>query len=178
MEGPTHEYMESSPACWSTYSRVLAREYGDRRLLESVHRLTVDSYAVQHPGRPSARGVQSVAGHLISLCAVLEEGASSDWATKMIRNVARAKGRFTWLQPPRSMGSITVADVLRTRGAAEHEKKVRDWASSVWAAWSQHHETIRQWFASVRIGVSVPIPIPDPTPASGTCPAGRQPHRP
>jgi len=163
VDGPTHDYMESSPACWSTYSKVLAREYADRQLLERVHRLTVDSYAVQHPGRASAQSIQSVAGHLISLCAVLEDGASSEWATKVVREVARAKGRFAWLQPPQSMGSITVVDVWRAKGAAEHEKRVRDWASSVWAAWAPHHETVRHWYAFLRGAESVPHQPLDPT---------------
>ncbi len=156
LDGPTHGYMESSPACWSTYSEVLAREYSDRALFERVHRLTVDSYAAQHPGRASAQSIQSVAGHLMSLCAVLEDGASSEWATKVIREAVRIKGRFTWLQPPRSMGSITVVNVWRAKGPAEHEKRVRDWASSVWAAWSQHHSTIRFWLSSVGGSITAP----------------------
>jgi hypothetical protein len=150
LDGPTHAYMESSPACWSIYSEVLAREYDDRKLLESVHRLTVDAYAVQHPGRESAQCIQSVAGHLISLCAVLENGASNEWATKLIREAVRIKGRFKWLQPPRSMGSVTIADVWKTQSAAEHEKAAREWASSVWTAWSQHHATVRSWHSSIQ----------------------------
>lgn len=150
IDGPTHGYMESSPACWSAYAEVLAREYGNRGLFERVHRLTVDAYAAQHPGRPSSRSIQSVAGHLISLCAVLENGASNEVATQVIRGAVRVKGRFAWLQPPRSMGPVTVVDVWRTRDPAEHERGVRIWASSVWAAWSPHHATVRQWFSSIR----------------------------
>lgn len=151
--GPTHEYLESSPACWSKYSEVLAREYAAPELFRRVHRLTVDAYAVQHPGRPSAQSIQSVATHLISLCAVLEGGSSNEWATNLIRESVRIKGRFVWLQPPSYMGSSTVLDVWDTKETGAHEKAVRYWASSVWAAWSQHHATIRQWSHSIKTRV-------------------------
>ena len=152
--------MESSPACWSAYSEVLAREYGDQGLFQRVHRLTVDSYAVQHPGRPSPQSIQSVAAHLISLCAVLENGASNEWATRLIREAVRIKGRFTWLQPPASMGPITVADVRGAVGSGEHEGMVREWASSAWRAWSPHHETVRQWVSALRGAASGPSQPP------------------
>jgi hypothetical protein len=148
--------MESSPACWSAYAEVLAREYADRGLFQRVHRLTVDCYAVQHTGRPSAQSIQSVAGHLVSLCAVLENGASNEWATRLIREAVRIKGRFIWLQPPESMGPITVVDVWRAGGSGEHERKVREWAASAWRAWSPHHATVRQWYSTIQGGASEP----------------------
>jgi hypothetical protein len=55
--------MESSPGCWQIYGEVLAREYSDAAF-RSIHRLTVDSYAVQHPGQPTAQSIQSVCVHL------------------------------------------------------------------------------------------------------------------
>lgn len=53
LEGPTHEYMQSTPGCWASLGRVLAREYEGRGHI-AVHRLAVDPDAVQHPvvGRP------------------------------------------------------------------------------------------------------------------------------
>lgn len=56
LNGPVHKYMESTPGCWATFGRVLAREYEDQRLF-GVHRLTVDSYAVQHPGVPNRQSI-------------------------------------------------------------------------------------------------------------------------
>jgi hypothetical protein len=148
-EGSTHRYLESSPACWAVYSEVLAREYGDRQLFARVHRLTVDAYAAQHPGRPSAQSIQSVAGHLISLCAVLENGAASERATKLIGEAVRIKGRFTWLPPPSSLGLLTVVDVWQAKDTTGHESRVRDWAAAVWTAWAPHHATVHAWYASI-----------------------------
>jgi hypothetical protein len=49
-----HPYIGSASGCWLLYSEVLAREYGDLRYAPA-HQLTVDVYAVQHPGVPERR---------------------------------------------------------------------------------------------------------------------------
>lgn len=147
-EGPTHEYLESSAACWAAYGEVLAREYANPGLFQAVHRLTVDAYAVQHPGRPSPQSIQSVALHLMRLCVVLEGGSDAERAMKVIRGWAGTKGRFTWLTPPSSMGALTVVDVWKAADAAGHRKMSREWAMSAWIAWSGHHGTVRRWVSS------------------------------
>jgi hypothetical protein len=150
VEGPTHGYIESSPACWATYGEVLAREYAHPGLMKAVHRLTVDTYAVQHPGRESPRSLQSVALHLMSLCTLLEEGSDAEGALRMIREGVKAKGRYAWLVPPPSLGALTVVDVGRSKDPSKHEKRVREWASSVWSAWAPHHAVVRGWCLSLR----------------------------
>jgi hypothetical protein len=149
IEGPTHRYLGSSPACWAAYSEVLAREFADPALFQRVHRLTVDTYAVQHPGSPSPQSIQSVAVHLMSLRTLIEGASSSQWATKVIREAVREKGGFAWLEPPKSMGPLTLVDVWRAKGAAEHERTVREWANAAWTAWAAHHETVRRWCSSI-----------------------------
>jgi hypothetical protein len=144
-DGPTHPYMESSPACWSTYTEVLAREYSNPALLAGIHRTTVDTYAVQHPGKPSSQSIQSVAVHLMSLCLMLERDAPPAFATEAIRAAVARKGDFVWLKPPASLGPITVVDVAGTSGAAAHEGAVRAWSQSAWEAWAPHHAEVRAW---------------------------------
>lgn len=144
IEGPTHRYMESSPGCWATYGEVLAREYGDPAYFQ-VHRLTVDSYAVQHPGHPSPQSIQSVAVHLISLYLVLERNVDVQRATLAMQTAVKRKGRFVWLTSPPSLGSITVADAHKAKNVEEHIELVRTWAASVWSAWAPHHATIHSW---------------------------------
>ncbi len=149
IEGPTHKYLEASPACWAAYCEVLAREFSDQELFLRVHRFTVDSYAVQHPGRPSPPSIQSVAVHLMSLCTLIEGGSTTAWAKMVIKEAVRVKGRFVWLQPPKSMGPVTVADVWGAQGTVAHEKAVKAWSRSAWEAWSPHHATIRSWCAVI-----------------------------
>lgn len=144
IEGPTHRYLEASPGCWAAYGEVLVREYSDPAYY-SIHRLTVDTYAVQHPGQPSSQSIASVAGHLISLCLVLERGVDVQRATQAIQAAIKDKSRFTWLTPPASLGATTVANVRAATGLEEHRKQVQAWAASAWAAWSPHHTTIRAW---------------------------------
>jgi hypothetical protein len=144
VQGATHRYMESSPGCWATYGEVLAREYSDPTYA-GVHRLTVDAYAVQHPGRPSTQSIQSVASHLVRLCLFLEHGLDEDRANDAILSAKRMKSKFVWLVPPSNRGKITVGDVHRATTADHHVALVRSWADSAWAAWRSHQVQIKTW---------------------------------
>ncbi len=144
-EGPTHRYMESSPGCWKAYGEVLVREYRDYAFFSPVHRLSVDAYAVQHPGRPSPQSIQSVAVHLIRLCLILERGLPMQLANDAMLAAAKTKARFVWLPPPPTRGAVTAADVFRAKDDTEHLELVRAWADSAWSAWAPHHDTVRSW---------------------------------
>ena len=122
--GPTHAYMESTPGCWAAFGRVLAREYEDRRYF-AVHRLTVDAYAVQHPGVPGRRSIQSVGVHLVRLCLFLERNLSPAMANDAMLAAAKNKAQYHWLEPPGFLGPLTVADVEAAVGVDEHVSLVR-----------------------------------------------------
>lgn len=144
MDGPTHRYMLSSPGCWAFYGTLLARDYGEYNY-PAVHRLSVDAYAVQHPGQPNKQTIQSVATHLIRLYYSLERGLSSAQVTKAIGRAAQFSDGFVWLDPPASMGRITVVDAANADGLEEYQRVSREWAQSAWEAWSAHHDQIRAW---------------------------------
>ncbi len=141
IEGATHRYMESSAGCWAACGEVLAREFSSPAYFE-IHRLTVDTYAVQHPGQPSPQSIKSVGYHLIRLCLLLERGLKMERANEAMLTITKTKKHFTWLAPPSSRGSITVANVCATSSAERHRQLVKLWAASVWAAWSPHHSVI------------------------------------
>ena len=142
--GPTHPYIGASAACWGLYGELLAREYGELRYPPS-HRLTVDVYAVQHPGKPERRATQSVAVHLMALCLVLEREVATVAVRELMDRILRAGPELEWLEPPSPNGAVTVRDVLASRDLAEHKEAVERWAADVWAAWSPHHERVRGW---------------------------------
>lgn len=142
-EGPTHAYIRSSPACWARYGELLAREFGDPAYF-GLHQVTVDVYAVQHPGAAERRAIQSVGLHLMTLCMVLEQGADPTEGPKLHRRMAKRPG-IEWLDPPAMAGRMTVVDVLPARSPQEHEQLVRAWAEDVWEAWAPHHDTVRRW---------------------------------
>lgn len=144
ISGPVHEYMESSPGCWRAFGEVLAREYGDPDLF-AVHRLTVDAYAVQHPGGHSRQAVQSVGVHLVRLCLFLEQGLGPKEANAAMLRVGRTKASMGKLPHPACLGAVTVADVLAAGSKEEHARVVRLWAQAAWQAWPASHEQVRQW---------------------------------
>ena len=144
IDGPVHRYMESSPACWAAYGAVLAREYSDIRYA-AVHQMTVDAYAVQHPGRRSPQSIQSVGLHLLSLCLVLEYGVEIIQTRALLQQSNAFKDELVWLEPPSDRGSVTVADIQQASTPEEHIARIRNWANSAWKAWSLHHDTVRAW---------------------------------
>lgn len=143
-DGPTHPNIAASAACWALYGELLTHEYAELGYPE-CHRLTVDAYAAQHPGRRDQRSINSVGTHLSGLYLVLERGLDGPAATAMKNRVAEAEPGFGWLNPPRPNGALTVADVLSMRDEVRHCEAVEAWARSVWAGWELHHETVRGW---------------------------------
>lgn len=140
----THAYIGASSGCWSKFGELLAKEFSDGRY-GKVHRLTVDAYAAQHPGIPSPQSVRSVAIHLMALCLVLDRRAPVAAADRAMKVLGRRDQDLWWLDPPRTLGTTTVLDVIEAVGADDHADKVHRWAAEVWNAWAVHHDTVRAW---------------------------------
>ncbi|MDQ3531263.1 MAG: DUF5946 family protein [Actinomycetota bacterium] len=142
-DGPTHAYFGSSASCWALFGELLAREFNNPEYF-AAHQLTVDTYAVQHPGVPERRTTQSVGLHLMTLCLVFEQGADPGDGPRLHKRMVN-RPNFHWLEPPRLSGRMTVADVLPAGDAQEHSALVRVWARDVWDAWGVHHQVVRGW---------------------------------
>jgi hypothetical protein len=147
IDGPIHRYIGASPGCWAAYGELSEREVSAFRYMRS-HRLTVDAYCAQHPGTPSAQAIRSVAVHLVGLHPQLERGVPAEelygaQAPRFPRQGKQA-GLF-WLEPPVSLGGITVLDLLGAEGREEYGGLARRWAEAVWGVWSEHHQTMRRW---------------------------------
>jgi len=142
--GPTPPLIGASAACWALYGELLAHEYAEPSYPE-CHRLTIDAYAAQHPGRRSRRAIQSVGIHLSGLYLVLDRGLEGPAATALKNRVRAAEPKFKWLRPPQPIGELTVQDVLAMRDEMPHCDAVERWARSVWDSWRLHHETVRDW---------------------------------
>ena len=146
VSGPTHAYMESTPSCWAAFGRVLAKEYSGREFF-AIHRLTVDAYAVQHPGQPSRQSIQSVGVHLVRLCLFLEHDLAPEKANDAMLGAAKHKADYHWLEPPPDLGRLTAADVDAATTSAQHMNLVRQWAEQMWQVWSPHRDVVRAWAA-------------------------------
>lgn len=142
----------ASPGCWAVYMDLMAKEFGEYAYPE-IHRLTVDSYAVQHPGDPTPQTIQSVNVHLAGLYLYLEKGVENRFISKvMSRMVDRFKGEFSWLEPPSNRGDVTVLDVVAVQNFQEHEEVVLKWVRSAWGAWREFHPVAKNWVE--RIGIT------------------------
>ena len=121
----------------------MAREYSDPHFMR-VHRLTVDAYAAQHPGKPERRSTQSVWVHLTGLFLVLEKRLPDDHVRRVMSLITKEAGPLHWLEPPIRFG-CTVGDVIQAPDAAAHAELVRQWADDVWRAWGAHHAAVRSF---------------------------------
>lgn len=133
--GIPHKYLGTTQGCWNIYGQILAKEYCEYNYPETIHRLTVDTYSVQHPGQSSRQTIQSVNIHLIGLYYVLENNIIGKIVTKKIGEILSKKPMFEWLEPPIPNGTITVTDVLLAKNIEEHEKTVTEWSKNVWNYW-------------------------------------------
>ncbi len=140
--GPRHPYMTSSSGCWTAFGEVLAREFGSPDWF-ALHRLTVDTYAAQHPGGDDPRQRQSVALHLIALRHALD-GVDARSLNAVTQRLAAEHREWPELSPPDGYPT-TVADVLAARSADEHLALVHRWAQATWDAWGPHHARVEAW---------------------------------
>jgi hypothetical protein len=135
--------MLASPGCWALFGEVSGRQYADARYRVGGLQL-IDAYAVQHPGVPGRRSSQSVWIHLVSLCLRLERGLPDDVTIRLVQRLASEKRDYPWLEPPASLGTVTIVDVHAASTAEEHVATVRVWSESAWEAWAVHREDIRE----------------------------------
>jgi hypothetical protein len=142
ISGPVHAYMSSAPGCWARYTSVLAARdsFADRTRAQWA----VDSYAAQHVGNDDPRNRQSVAVHLMSLCASLEHGVPGLRLRRLLGQWAVRPGTFPLLEPRPQCFEVTVAEVARSALVGRHEV-MRAWANATWQAWSGHHDDVRRW---------------------------------
>jgi hypothetical protein len=150
--GKPHKYIGAVQGCWNLYGQVLAKEYYEYNYPVNTHRLTTDTYAVQHPGQPCRQAIQSVNVHLAGLYFVFIENLSGKDATKKMGVFLTKKPKFEWLEPPIPNGQKTVIDVLRAANQKEHEKLVKEWAESVWTCWYFKHKEAIENLMLTRFG--------------------------
>ena len=151
VDGPTHRYIEASPACWAMYT-VLAGG-GDPPLAPSPwNLLIVDAYAAQHPGQPSAQSIRSVAIHLAVLHGLVIRGVAPGNVMWLRRRVLREqpgsrRDRFEWLDPPDFAGSITVLGIAAAPTPEARTVRAKDYVRNVWDLWAARHgATVAAWY--------------------------------
>jgi len=149
--GPVHAYMHASPGCWALYCGLedwkgsLTADDDAPTLIQHL----VDSYAVQHAANPDRRNRQSVAVHLMSLCASLEQGIPGTRLRQLIGTWTHRE--YPLLVPRPDAYTLTVRDLVDA-DAQDRPGLVCDTAEAAWAAWSTHHDQVRAWLATATPG--------------------------
>lgn len=150
---PVHAYVPAAPGCWELFGHVQADEM-QRFGYSSAHRLVVDTYMAQHPGRGDDRRVrQSTCVHLIGLCAVLERGLDGSRATQALRDAVRGRPDFPTLHREGGPGELNLVHVVDAANADDYEWRAHQWAESVWASWESAHGVIRMWLDGYPVGI-------------------------
>lgn len=139
--GVTHRYLDSSAGCWARYGEVLAYEYEHPALMH-INPLTVDAYAVQHPGEPGPQTIQSLNAHLASLYAHFRHNEPLERLADVRRRVVALGDGLDWMVPPLFAPAVTVNDVWSARAEEAHVAAVRRWASAALAHWRDQHARI------------------------------------
>ena len=135
--------------CDAVFADLIGREFADPAFYRS-HRLTVDSYCLQHPERYMI-STKSAAAHLAGICWSLEVGESLHLPAPLKRFVdgPRTFDRVA-APPPLHRGRINLTYLLPIRDSEEYLEAAREWARSVWAAWAVGQEQAREWVAEAR----------------------------
>ena len=128
----------ASAACWQAYSELAARTLTDRDPT-FPHQMAVDAYAAQHAS-PASKPI-TIAFALIGLHLACERQLTGREAQRVHMVLARRRQEWPVLEPPRTRGSVTVADPLAAAAGARAEA-LRRWAASVWAAWHPQHDRV------------------------------------
>jgi hypothetical protein len=148
ISGPVHGYMPAVPGCWALYTGLEDWKAGlSGPAGIDAAQWMVDSYAAQHAASPDRRNTQSVAVHLMSLCAALEHGVPGPRLRLLIGTWTHRPGGYPVLEPRPAGYAVTVRDVAGAQASAR-AGVVRLWAEMTWSAWSDHHEQVRYWLAA------------------------------
>ncbi len=150
--GPTHAYVGASAGCWAVFGEVLAVRYGGGPRTAAgtaAESMFTDTYMVQHPGVPERRSSQSVWVHLVALCLALEHGMAADARIDAMRRMLAPGTVFPWLEPPSSVGPMTILDIRDAGSPAGRATAITRWAETTWAAWAPHRGVIRKQAATL-----------------------------
>jgi len=144
-DGPIHAYMQAAPGCWALYGSVLEWQYARSTVQQpEVSQWLVDAYAAQHATNTDRRNRQSVALHLVSLCAAFEDRMPPGERRRLIGQLAHRE--YPVLHPLVTSFAITIRDVADAADV-DRPDAVRHWARVTWDAWAAQHEVVRSWLS-------------------------------
>ena len=136
--------------CNEIFQEVVGREFSRPELFK-VHRLTVDSYSLQHPDQ-YMKSAKSAVAHLVGMCWAMEDrdDPSVSMAISRFLDGTPDVTRPEPVPAAGNRGPVTVVDVYLAPDSVEHIDRVRVWAEGAWEAWTDHHEQARRWLVEAQ----------------------------
>jgi hypothetical protein len=131
-------YFNASNECWSLFTEVIEREFSNAVLFGQVHHLTVEAYAVQHPG--GAHPDKSIDIHLAGLYLMIERNVAPSAVAPYMQKLAERVRDWPHFDAPDSNAwTQTIFDVAM---ADDHVAAVREWSAGVWEVWSAQRDLV------------------------------------
>lgn len=122
----------------------LAGRVRNERAYGAVHLFSVDAHALQHP---EVHGRLNNHVHLLSLCLMLERGASAAMGSRKpaVEKFLALGREWPPLVPPPAgeRGALTAKDVADA-SIEERPELARRWGEQVWEAWRAHQPWVRR----------------------------------
>jgi hypothetical protein len=137
-----------STTCRTLFEEALARDFSDSRYFR-VHRLMVDTYALQHPDEFCA-SAKSLAAHLVGLCWILEENASPAVGAEELRRWLDGNRRLVKPAVPQFRGRLTLGDLSQEADPDAWERAIKEWALETWQAYCDLQATARDWLKAAQ----------------------------
>lgn len=146
-----HPYAGAITECWDVLGSILVKEYSDPEYFK-VHRITVDAYGAQHIGnQEDRRARQSANVHLIALYLKLIQKASTDEVLQFLRKATEIKKDWPPLLQRQNPHWLTVQDIAKAEDPLSHADLVTKWGQSVWATYSDCHESLIKTYQQTMI---------------------------
>ena len=128
--------------CQALWDAIAAKAFADLQYA-SVRDLAFDAYCMQHLER-YCRSAKSYAAHLTRLCCGLEY-AGDPQVYAAIQKWLNGAPPVSGPQDLPFLGKITVADVAAVKTGDAFRKQAREWAESVWEAFTPQQALARSW---------------------------------
>jgi hypothetical protein len=129
--------------CQRLFDDESAREYGDPRFAVR-RRMIVDTYCLQHPDRYCVSAI-SLAAHMTGLAIAVERRDQEHRFNAAVQRWLSGRPRLDKPSLPANRGSMTIANLRKTIGVANHDEVAERWAADVWTAYAELHQTARDW---------------------------------
>ena len=142
----------SKEKCAVIWNETLAKEFSDFRY-GRVHRLTVDTYSLQHPDVYMISS-KSYAAHLTGMCVAMEYDNDSG-LLKILQKWLNGKKELEKPELLQNVGRLTISHLVAARDGIEHMRLVKEWSAGVWSAYSVHHALAKEWIEQAKKEISL-----------------------